>query len=121
MKKQYLLSQIEEVLAGLDGENYPDDLIETDMDPVVVSSISLYIPQLDLFVKQGVSCIYDTKNKACLPMDGVTILYSEEGMEQNWLLMNRAGIFETVEQWLLDQNKNIHAEDLTCEIILPAI
>ena len=64
MMKEYRLYEVEEAIAEMDTLDVEDDIAETDEDmQLVISGWYVIIPELNLYLREGVVCIWDEEEE----------------------------------------------------------
>ena len=97
MNKRYRLGEIEEAVSEMEELiDTQDDIAEVADDfQIVVSGWSVYVESLNLTLRQGVACIWDTEAGLFMPDFDVTIVYMREtSKHRNGSTMSRT-------EWLL--------------------
>ena len=94
MNKRYRLGEIEEAVSEMEELiDTQDDIAEIDDDfQIVVSGWSVYVERLNLTLRQGVACIWDTEAGLFMPDFDVTIVYEGNIETQEWLYYEQDGM-----------------------------
>ena len=102
MNKRYRLGEIEEAVSEMEELiDTQDDIAEIDDDfQIVVSGWSVYVERLNLTLRQGVACIWDTEAGLFMPDFDVTIVYEGNIETQEWLYYEQDGMVVTLGNWL---------------------
>ena len=95
-------------------------IAEIDDDfQIVVSGWSVYVERLNLTLRQGVACIWDTEAGLFMPDFDVTIVYEGNIETQEWLYYEQDGMVVTLGNWLNGRLSCEQIEQLWCELIIP--
>ena len=121
MNKRYRLGEIEEAVSEMEELiDITDDIAEIDDDfQIVVSGWSVYVESLNLTLRQGVACIWDTEAGLFMPDFDVTIVYEGNIETQEWLYYEQDGMVVTLGNWLNGRLSCEQIEQLWCELIIP--
>ena len=121
MNKRYRLGGIEEAVSEMEELiDLDDDIAEIDDDfQIVVSGWSVYVESLNLTLRQGVACIWDTEAGIFMPDFDVTIVYEGNIETQEWLYYEQDGMAVTLGNWLNGRLSCEQIEQLWCEFIIP--
>jgi len=121
MNKRYRLGEIEEAVSEMEELiDTQDDIAEIDDDfQIVVSGWSVYVERLNLTLRQGVACIWDTEAGLFMPDFDVTIVYEGNIETQEWLYYEQDGMIVTLGNWLNGRLSCEQIEQLWCELIIP--
>ena len=121
MNKRYRLGEIEEAVSEMEELiDTQDDIAEIDDDfQIVVSGWSVYVERLNLTLRQGVACIWDTEAGLFMPDFDVTIVYEGNIETQEWLYYEQDGMVVTLGNWLNGRLSCEQIEQLWCELIIP--
>ena len=120
MMKEYRLYEVEEVIAEMDTLDVEDDIAETDEDmQLVISGWYVIIPELNLYLREGVVCIWDEEEKLFMPDFAVTVVYEGDIESKEWLYYEQDGFVVTLANWLNGRLPVEHIEQLRCEIVIP--
>ena len=95
MEKAYRLGEVEDIIAGMELMEVPDDIMESDVDyQIVISGWWVHIPELGLNLHEGVFCNYDGEEGGYLPDFAITVV-KEEGQEE-WIYYEQDGFLITL-------------------------
>ena len=121
MNKRYRLGEIEEAVSEMEELiDTQDDIAEIDDDfQIVVSGWSVYVERLNLTLRQGVACIWDTEAGLFMPDFDVTIVYEGNIETQEWLYYEHDGMVVTLGNWLNGRLSCEQIEQPWCELIIP--
>jgi hypothetical protein len=118
MDQKYRLGEIEEVLAELDLEDIPDDVMEEDGEYQIVTSCWwVEIPKLGLCLYEGIFCDFDEEEKAYLPDFSITVI-KEMGTD-TWIYYEQDGFLITLANWLHGRVELKQLEQMICFIRKP--
>lgn len=118
MKKACRLGKVEEIIAGMDLMDVPDDVMESDENyEIVISGWWVHIPELGLNLHEGIFCNYDKEEDAYLPDFSVTVV-KEEGQEE-WIYYEQDGFVITLANYLHGKMDLRQLEQLFCFIHMP--
>ena len=99
MENAYRLGEVEEIIAGMELMEVPDDIMESDVDyQIVISGWWVHIPELGLNLHEGVFCNYDGEEGGYLPDFAITVV-KEEGQEE-WIYYEQDGFLITLANYL---------------------
>lgn len=116
----YRIYEIEEVISEMDLSEVEDDIVEIDADKqLVISGWYVYIPELNLKLREGVVCIWDDDEKLFMPDFAITVFYEGdiESKERIYYLLD--GFVVTLANWLNGRLPMEEIEQLRCEIVVP--
>ncbi len=120
MMKEYRLYEVEEAIAEMDTLDVEDDIAETDEDmQLVISGWYVIIPELNLYLREGVVCIWDEEEKLFMPDFAVTVVYEGDIESKEWLYYEQDGFVVTLANWLNGRLPVKQIEQLRCEIVIP--
>lgn len=120
MMKEYRLYEVEEAIAEMDTLDVEDDIAETDEDmQLVISGWNVIIPELNLYLREGVVCIWDEEEKLFMPDFAVTVIYEGDIEGKDWIYYEQDGFVVTLANWLNDRLPVEQIEKLRCEIVIP--
>ncbi len=118
MEKAYRLGEVEEIIAGMELMEVPDDIMESDVDyQIVISGWWVHIPELGLNLHEGVFCNYDGEEGGYLPDFAITVV-KEEGQEE-WIYYEQDGFLITLANYLHGKTDLEQLGQLFCFIRLP--
>ncbi|WP_289834777.1 hypothetical protein [uncultured Phocaeicola sp.] len=118
MEKAYRLGEVEEIIAGMELMEVPDDIMESDVDyQIVISGWWVHIPELGLNLHEGVFCNYDGEEGGYLPDFAITVV-KEEGQEE-WIYYEQDGFLITLANYLHGKTDLEQLGQLFCFICLP--
>lgn len=118
MEKAYRLGQVEEIIAGMELSEVPDDIMESEEDyEIVISGWRVHVPELGLNLYEGIFCNYDKEEGAYLPDFSVTVV-KEEG-EEEWIYYEQDGFVITLANFLHGKMDIGQLEQLFCFIRMP--
>ena len=118
MEKAYRLGGVEEIIAGMELMEVPDDIMESDVDyQIVISGWWVHIPELGLNLHEGVFCNYDGEEGGYLPDFAITVV-KEEGQEE-WIYYEQDGFLITLANYLHGKTDLEQLGQLFCFICLP--
>lgn len=120
MMKEYRFYEVEEAIAEMDTMDVEDDIAETDEDmQLVISGWYVIIPELKLYLREGVVCIWDEEEKMFMPDFAVTVVYEGDIESKEWLYYEQDGFVTTLANWLNGRLPVEQIEQLRCEIVIP--
>jgi hypothetical protein len=118
MEKAYRLGEVEEIIAGMELMEVPDDIMESDVDyQIVISGWWVHIPELGLNLHEGVFCNYDGEEGGYLPDFAITVV-KEEGQEE-WIYYEQDGFLITLANYLHGKTDLGQLGQLFCVIRMP--
>ena len=118
MENAYRLGEVEEIIAGMELMEVPDDIMESDVDyQIVISGWWVHIPELGLNLHEGVFCNYDGEEGGYLPDFAITVV-KEEGQEE-WIYYEQDGFLITLANYLHGKTDLEQLGQLFCFICLP--
>jgi len=112
-----ILGEIEEVIIGQFGSmelEIPFRILDEDAFKLMSPATSL-----NLTLRQGVACIWDTEAGLFMPDFDVTIVYEGNIETQEWLYYEQDGMVVTLGNWLNGRLSCEQIEQLWCELIIP--
>ena len=96
-----------------------DTVAEVDDDmELVLSGRWVYIPDLNISLRQGTVCIWDEEEKIFMPDFDVTVVYEGNVTESEWLYYAQDGFAMTLANWLNGRLDMEILEPLWCELIV---
>ena len=96
-----------------------DTVAEVDDDmELVLSGWWVYIPDLNISLRQGTVCIWDEEEKIFMPDADVTVVYDGNVTESEWLYYEQDGFVMTLANWLNGRLDMEILEQLWCELIV---
>ena len=96
-----------------------DTVAEVDDDmELVLSGWWVYIPDLNISLRQGTVCIWDEEEKIFMPDADVTVVYEGNVTEAEWLYYEQDGFAITLANWLNGRLGMEILEQLWCELIV---
>lgn len=96
-----------------------DTVAEVDDDmELVLSGWWVYIPDLNISLRQGTVCIWDEEEKIFMPDFDVTVVYEGNVTESEWLYYEQDGFVMTLANWLNGRLDMEILEQLWCELIV---
>lgn len=112
------LFEVEDKLSEM--ELVADDTVaEVDDDmELVLSGWWVYIPDLNISLRQGTVCIWDEEEKIFMPDFDVTVVYEGNVTESEWLYYEQDGFAITLANWLSGKLDMEILEQLWCELIV---
>lgn len=112
------LFEVEDKLSEM--ELVADDTVaEVDDDmKLVLSGWWVYIPDLNISLRQGTVCIWDEEEKIFMPDFDVTVVYEGNVTESEWLYYEQDGFAITLANWLSGKLDMEILEQLWCELIV---
>ena len=113
MNKRYRLGGIEEAVSEM------EELIDLDDDIAEIDDDFQIVVSLNLTLRQGVACIWDTEAGLFMPDFDVTIVYEGDIETQEWLYYEQDGMTVTLGNWLNGRLFCEQIEQLWCELIIP--
>ena len=118
MENAYRLGEVEEIIAGMELMEVPDDIMESEVDyQIVISGWWVHIPELGLNLHEGVFCNYDGEEGGYLPDFAITVV-KEEGQEE-WIYYEQDGFLITLANYLHGKTDLEQLGQLFCFICLP--
>lgn len=141
-KMNYRFYEVEGIISKMDLSEVEDDIVETDEDmQLVVSGWYVYIPELNMNLREGVVCIWDEEEKLFMPDFAVTVIYegdienkysrigdsvvnelgesTQASFPANSLYYEQDGFVVTLDNWLNGRLPVDQIEQLRCEIVIP--
>ncbi|NMA74869.1 MAG: hypothetical protein GX963_12075 [Bacteroidales bacterium] len=116
----YRVYEVEEAISEMDLSEVEDDIVETDDGiQLVVSGWYVYIPELNLNLREGMVCIWDEKEKLFMPDFAVTVIYESDIKNKEWIYYEQEGFVVALANWLNGRLPVEQIEQLKCEIIIP--
>ena len=85
---------------------------------LVLSGWWVYIPDLNISLRQGTVCIWDEEEKIFMPDFDVTVIYEGNVTESEWLYYAQDGFIMTLVNWLNGRLDMEILEQLWCELIV---
>ncbi len=120
MKKQCKLVDVESCLEEMEFSEVPDDVVELEEGyQLVLSGWYVNIPELHLRLHEGVVGYWDEKVMEYMPDFSVTVIYSEDPAEKEYLFYEQDGMFTTMVNWLHGRMVIDEIEQLVCELVIP--
>ena len=117
---KYRIYEVEEVISEMDLSEVEDDIAETDEDmQLVISGWYVKIPELNLYLREGVVCIWDEEEKLFMPDFAVTVIYEGDIESKDWIYYEQDGFVVTLANWLNGRLPVEQIEQLRCEIVIP--
>lgn len=115
----YRVYEVEEAISEIDLSEVEDDIVETDEGiQLVVSGWYVYIPELNLNLREGMVCIWDEKEKLFMPDFAVTVIYESDIKNREWIYYEQEGVV-ALANWLKGRLPVEKIEQLRCEIVIP--
>lgn len=122
IKKEYTLDEIEEAIGelGLSFAGY-DQVENTDVDDYqfYVSRWCIYIPELSIYLRDGVFSLWYEEENDYLPDFCVTVVYLNKDDINNWEYWEQDGFVITLLNYFGGQKSWVGLSDSKCQIILP--
>lgn len=138
----YRIHEVEEVISKLDLSEVADDTAEIQEDmQLVLSGWHVYIPELNVILREGIICTWEETEQLFMPSYKVTVVSEgiEEGKEsgahngerQEPYKNKRTNHFPeeisyvqdefiaTLETWLHGTLSSSQIEQLRCELVIP--
>lgn len=104
----------------MDTVDVEDDIAEADEDmQLVISGWYVYLPSLDIQLREGVVCIWDSEEGLFMPDFAVTVVYEGDKPSEEWLYYEQDGFVVTLANWLNGRMSAEQIEQLWCELIIP--
>ena len=120
MIKQCSMADVEMVIEEMDFCGIPDDVVELENGyQLVVSGWYVHIPKLHIRLHECVVGYWDEEIKEYMPDFCVTVIYSENLKETEYLYYEQDGMFTTMVNRLHGQMSMDEIEQLRCEIRIP--
>jgi len=120
MLRSYRLCEIEEILADTDTTEIADDIVETDEDmQLIVRGYYVHIPELNLYLREGVVCIWEEEEKLFMPDFAVTVIYENELETGTWINYEQDGFVVTLANWLNGRCSIEQIVQLKCNLVMP--
>lgn len=117
---KYRIYEVEEVISEMDLSEVEDDIAETDEDmQLVISGWYVNIPELNLYLREGVVCIWDDEEKMFMPDFAVTVIYEGDIESKDWIYYEQDGFVVALANWLNGRLPVEQIEQLRCEIVIP--
>lgn len=118
-ERKYCIGDIEEILADMDFSEVDDDIAEIEDDFMIqLSGWYLYIPSLELIVREGVACVFDEEAQMFMPDFDVTVLYegdvSDAPEPVDYMYFEQDGIVITLANWLNGRMQIEAIEKMAC-------
>ena len=115
----YRVYEVEGIISKMDLSEVEDDIVETDEGiQLVVSGWYVYIPELNLNLREGMVCIWDEKEKLFMPDFAVTVIYESDIKNREWIYYEQEGVV-ALANWLKGRLPVEKIEQLRCEIVIP--
>ena len=116
----YRVYELEGIISKMDLLEVEDDIVETDEDmQLVVSGWYVYIPELNLNLREGMVCIWDEEEKLFMPDFAVTVICEGDIENKEWLYYEQDGFAVTLANWFNGRLPVEQIEQLRCEIVIP--
>lgn len=120
MKKQCKLGDVKRLLEEIDFSEIPDDVVELEEGyQLVLSGWYVNISELHLRLHEGVVGYWDEKVKEYMPDFSVTVIYSEDSADKEYLYYEQDEMMTTMFIWLHGRMVIDEIEQLVCEIVIP--
>ena len=120
MRKNYLLGEVQEAVSEMDLSEEPDSIIETDEGSMlVVSGWWIFIPSLNMYLREGIVCVFDEDAKDYLPDFSVTVLMESELAEDGWIYFEQDGFAISLANYLNGRMELTDIDSLECVLCLP--
>ena len=116
----YRVYEVEEAISEMDLSEVEDDIVETDEGiQLVVSGWYVYIPELNLNLREGMVCIWDEEEKLFMPDFAVTVIYESDIKNKEWIYYEQEGFVVALANWLKGRLPVEQIEQPGCEIVIP--
>lgn len=121
MIKNYKLKDIEDVVFDMDElMDIESSVVVIDDDlHIVVSGWSVYVPSLNLTLREGLACVLDEKTKSYQPDFDVVLIYDGDPSSQDILYYEQDAMITTLNNWLHSKFSCIELQNLDCELYIP--
>ena len=120
MRKNYLLGKVEEAVSEMDLSEVPDSIIETDEGSMlVVSGWWIFIPLLNMYLREGIVCAFDKDEQDYLPDFSVTVLMESELEVDGWIYFEQDGFAISLANYLNGRMEFTDIDSLECVLCLP--
>lgn len=120
MSKNYLLGEVEEAVSEMDFSEVADSIIDTDEGSMlVVSGWWIFIPSLNIYLREGIVCVFDEDAKDYLPDFSVTVLMESELTEDGWIYFEQDGFAISLANYLNGRMELADIDSLECVLCLP--
>lgn len=121
MIKNYKLKDIEDVVFDMDELMDTEGfvvVIDDDLH-IVVSGWSVYVPSLNLTLREGLACVLDEKTKSYQPDFDVVLIYDGDPSSQDILYYEQDAMITTLNNWLHSKFSFTELQNLDCELYIP--
>lgn len=121
MIKNYKLKDIEDVIFDMDELMDTEGfvvVIDDDLH-IVVSGWSVYVPSLNLTLREGLACVLDEKTKSYQPDFDVVLIYDGDPSSQDILYYEQDAMITTLNNWTHSKFSCIELQNLDCELYIP--
>jgi hypothetical protein len=120
MRIKKTIGEIEEVICETNLNEVPNFIIETDADAlIVVSGWWVMIPSLDIYLREGIVCVYDEEENDYLPDFAVTVMMEGELVEDGLIYYEQDGFLISLANFLQGRRGLEDLESLECELCVP--
>lgn len=121
MIKNYKLKDIEDVVFDMDElMDIESSVVVIDDDlHIVVSGWSVYVPSLNLTLREGLACVLDEKLKSYQPDFDVVLIYDGDPSSQDILYYEQDAMVTTLNNWLHSKFSCTELQNLDCELHIP--
>lgn len=118
MIKNYKLKDIEDIVFDMDELMDTEGfviVIDDDLH-IVVSGWSVYVPSLNLTLREGLACVLDEKTKSYQPDFDVVLIYDGDPSSQDILYYEQDAMITTLNNWLHSKFSFTELQNLDCEL-----
>lgn len=121
MIKNYKLKDIEDVVFDMDElMDIERSVVVIDDDlHIVVSGWFVYVPSLNLILREGLACVLDEKTKSYQPDFDVVLIYEGDPSSQDILYYEQDSMVTTLNNWLHSKFSCTELRNLDCELHIP--
>lgn len=120
MRKTFLFGEVEEAVSEMDFSDVADSIIETDENSMMaVSGWWVFIPSLNMFLREGIVCVFDEDEKDYLPDFAVTVIMESELEEDGWIYYEQDGFTVSLGNYLNGRMGLTEIDTLECILCVP--
>lgn len=120
MRKECLLGELDEVVAGLEDEDiFPDEMMIEEEEgeyAIFVSELLVKVPELKLELREGYSGLYQEDEEAYMPDFSLTALYEEGASAEDFLMWEQDSPIVTLANYTHRSMDEL--EQLKCILVL---
>ncbi|RDY30140.1 hypothetical protein [Lachnotalea glycerini] len=120
MQKTMPLVEVEDYVSEMDTLAVEDTVLDTNEESMlVVSGWWIRIPSLNLYVREGIVCIFDETEKDYLPDFSVTVIMESELIEDGWIYFEQDKIIISLASYMNGKMELSDLEELECVLCVP--